>query len=292
MKYAIGNRINFVQLETQFSNEMERFLSEYAGTNASKYHKALSVIFQIHMRAGNTGGYFLPAEPDDILDDARKFNVGVAELKAIYEVATKRDVFDRNQYLENHIITNNALQIAYCKTKERQTSWTMDGKHILEFVYKKFKFEDKNKKIADKLDKFVNKNKSIEQNGIELNGNVINQDDDDMTLSDFKQLHPKKCFTLPEDWKKPEGVKLQIISDAIKKSQRFLEVKNYMSLERLSTEFYDKVCAGWYDDSNYETNLAKNEAKAETKNKQNYRNREYTPEQLNGLFDNINEVEI
>ena len=169
MKYATGNRINFIQFESQFSYEMEKFLSEYAGINPSKYHKALSIILQIHMRAGNTGGYFLSADPDDIMDDARKFNIGISELKAIYDVATKRGVFDRDQYEKNHIITNEALQIAFCKAKEGRNGHSMDKSHILNSVYKKFKSEDKNKKIADKLEKFMGINQSIESNGKELN---------------------------------------------------------------------------------------------------------------------------
>ena len=290
MKYATGSRLKFVQLETQFSYEMDKFLSEYAGINSSKYHKALSIILQIHMRAGNTGGYFLSAEPDDIMDDARKFNIGVSELKAIYDVATKRGVFDRNLYLEQHIITNHALQVCFCSAKEDRGGLSMDGSHILNSVYDYFKLERKNKKIVAKLDEFIGKNKSKEQNGIESNENVIYQDDDDMTLSEFKQLHPKKCFSLPEDWIKPDGVKLQIISEAIKKSQKFLEVKNYMTLERLATEFYQKVCAGWYDDSNYEINIAKNE-KTKTPN-QNFTGRDYSGKDLSTLYDDLNNIEL
>ena len=222
MKYATGNRLNFVQLETQFSYEMEKFLSEYAGINSSKYHKALSVILQIHMRAGNTGGYFLSAEPDDILDDARRFNISISELKAIYDVATKRGVFDRKLYLEKHIITNHALQVAFCKTKEDRSGHSMDSSHILNSVYEKFKSEVKNKKIVAKLDEFLAKNKSIEANGsesncIEKNGIVPHAnpgvvEDDDMTLEEFKLIHPNKCLVLPEDWQKPKGVSLKTIS--------------------------------------------------------------------------------
>ena len=274
MKYATGNRLNFVQLETQFSYEMEKFLSEYAGINSSKYHKALSVILQIHMRAGNTGGYFLSAEPDDILDDARRFNISISELKAIYDVATKRGVFDRKLYLEKHIITNHALQVAFCKTKEDRSGHSMDSSHILNSVYEKFKSEVKNKKIVAKLDEFLAKNKSIEANGsesncIEKNGIVPHAnpgvvEDDDMTLEEFKLIHPNKCLVLPEDWQKPKGVSLKTISNAIEKSTKFLQVKPYMHLEKLATVFYERLCNGYYDDSNYEKNEVKNQSKKNT----------------------------
>lgn len=289
MKYATGNRINFVQFESQFSSELERFISEYAGVNSSKYHKALSLILQIYMRAGNTGGYYLSAEEDDILYDARKFNVSVGELKAIYDMATKRDLFDREQYMKNHIITNSTLQITFLSAKAKNTNWSMDGKHILDFVYKYYKSDSKFKKIADKLDKFNGRFKSKEQNGIEKNGNVL-IDNDDMTLTEFKQLHPNKCITLPDDWVKPEGVKLKLISEAIKRSEKFLNVKAYMTLERLSTEFYDKVCGNYYDDSNFDNNQVKNEQKKQPA--QNYSNRDYSNQDLNNLYDDINNIEL
>lgn len=288
MKYAIGNRINFVQLESQFSNEMDMFLADYAGNNDSKYHKALSIIMQIYMRAGNTGGYFIPADKDDIIIQARNFHIGKAELEAIYDVATKRDVFDRQQYLKNHIITNVTLQIAFISAKAKNSNWSMDGEHILDFVYKKYKSDDKNKKIGDKLDKFKGTNQCIEQNGIELN-RTDSLADDDLTLDEFKLLYPKKCVGLPEDWQKPQGVSLRKISEAIKNSDKFLAVKNYMSLEKLSTEFYDKVINGYYDDSKHEVNIVKNEQKKQT---QNYTNREYSKEQLNELFDDLEQVEL
>lgn len=269
MKYAIGNRINFVQLDTQFSYEMDKFLSEYAGIISSKWHRALSIILQIHMRAGNTGGYFLPAEEDDILDDARKFNIGKNELKAIYDVATRRGVFDRDQYINNHIITNNNLQISYISAKYRNVDWQMDGKHILDFVYKKYKSDSRTQKIASKLEEFISKFMSIEADGKESNGIVSNGivppanpeavDNDDMTLDEFKQKHPNKCLVLPEDWKKPQGVSLRIISKAIEKSAKFLQVKPYMHLEKLATDFYKKLCEGYYDDSNYKKNEVKNQ---------------------------------
>lgn len=264
MKYAIGNRINFVQFETQFSNEFEMFLAEYAGNNDSKYHKAISVVMQILMRAGNTGGYFLPAEDDDIIIQARQFHIGVAELKAIYDMATKRDVFDRQKFTKNHIITNNALQIAFISAKSRSDKWSMEPDFILDFVYKKYKFVDKNLKIANKLDEFVNKKQSNEpyQNGIEK---VVELDcsvyPDDMTLDDFKLKHPNKCLTLKDDWQVPAGVSLKVISEAIERSQKFLSVKAYMTLEKLATDFYEKVCNGFYDDSVYDKNEVKNSAK-------------------------------
>ena len=300
MKYATGNRINFVQFESQFSYEMDKFLSEYAGINSSKYHKALSVILQIHMRAGNTGGYFLSAEEDDIIDDARKFNIGISELKTIYDVATRRGVFDREQYEKNHIITNESLQVAFCRAKEGRNGHSMDGSHILNSVYKKFKSEDKNKKIAVKLEEFIVKSKSIEPNSIESNriesysneqhANTEVVDDDDMTLNEFKQKHPNKCLVLPDDWQKPQGVSLRKISEAIEKSTKFLQVKPYMHLEKLATDFYQKLCTGFYDDSNYNINEVKNQ---QSKSTQNYKNREYTPEQLNGLMDtDLNSVEL
>lgn len=287
MKYATGNRISFVQFEAQFTDELERFLSEYAGVNSSKYHKALSLILQIQMRAGNTGGYYLSATEEDIVYDARKFNVSVFDLKAIYDMATKRGVFDRKQYEENHIITNNTLQITFLSAKARNTNWTMDAKHILEFVYNFYKSDNKYKKIADKLDKIAGRNQSKEQNGNEKKNNVLQ--DDDLTLAEFKQLHPNKCITLPDDWVKPDGVKLAIISEAIKHSQKFLNVKAYMTLERLSTEFYDKVCGNYYDDSNFDNNLAKNEIKKQT---QNYNNRDYSNQDLDKLYDDLESVEL
>lgn len=288
MKYATGNRINFVQFETQFTDELEKFLSEYAGVNSSKYHKALSLILQIHMRAGNTGGYYLSATEEDIVYDARKFNVSVFDLKAIYDMSTKRGVFDLKQFKENHIITNNTLQIAFLSAKARNTNWNMDAKHILEFVYNYYKSDSKFKKIADKLDKITGRFKSKEQNGNEKKGNEV-IDDDDMTLTEFKQLHPNKCITLPDDWIKPEGVKLKLISDAIKRSDKFLNVKAYMTLERMATEFYDKVCGNYYDDSNFENNPVKNEHKKQT---QNYTNREYSEKELNSLYTDLDKVEL
>ena len=63
-----------------------------------------------------------------------------------------------------------------------------------------------------------------------------------------------------------------------------------MTLERLATEFYQKVCAGWYDDSNYEINIAKNE-----KNKppaQNFTGRTYSEEKLNSLFDKVENIQL
>lgn len=288
MKYAIGNRLNFVQIDSQFSNEMEDLISKYAGININKYHKILSVIYQIHMHAGNSGGYFLPASQNDIEREAVKLKLRTDELKTIYDMATRCDVFDRQQYEKNHIITNYTLQISFLQTKYRNTTWSMDANHILDSTYNFFKSDSKYLKIVSKLDEIVNKFKSIEPNGIEQKGNVLNQDDDDMTLEEFKKLYPKKCFTLPEDWIKPAGVKLQLISEAIKNSQKFLEVKNYMTLERLSTEFYKKVCSGFYDDSNYDVNIVKNEQKKT----QNYSNRDYSNVDLNSLFGDLSKVEL
>ena len=269
MKYAIGSRINFIQLDTQFSYEMDKFLSEYAGINSSKYHRALSVLLQIYMRAGNTAGYFLPAEEDDILDDARRFNIGRAELKAIYDVTTKRGVFDKELYEKYHIITNNNLQISYISAKYRNVDWQMDGKYILDFVYKKYKNDTKTQKIASKLEEFIGKYQSIEangivKNGIEKNSIVLNSnlevvDIDDMTLDEFKQKHPNKCLTLPTDWVKPHGVSLRIISEAIERSTKFLQVKPFMSLQKLATVHYEKLCDGQYDDSTYTKNESKNQ---------------------------------
>lgn len=288
MKYAMGDRINFVQFDSQFSPEIKDFLSEYAGINFAKRHKAISVICQIYMHAGNTAGYYICASKMDIIRDAQQFCVGKNDLELIYDLATKHDVFDKTLYEKHQIITNPTMQITYISAKNKSEHWNMNGEFILDFVCKYYKSQTKFAKIATKLDKFKGRFKSIEQNGSEkeLNGNIS---DDDMTLDEFKQLHPKKCFSLPDDWVKPEGVKLSIISEAIKNSQKFLEVKNYMTLERLSTEFYKKVCAGWYDDTNYEKNIAKNEQK---KSSQNFKSREYSKEQLDNLYDDLSTVEL
>ena len=269
MKYAIGSRINFIQFDTQFSYEMDKFLSEYAGINSSKYHKALSVLLQIYMRAGNTAGYFLPAEEDDITVDARRFNIGRNELKTIYDVMTKRGIFDKKLYEKYNIITNSNLQISYISAKYRNVDWQMDGRYILDFVYKKYKNDTKTQKIASKLEEFIVKYKSIEPNGIVKNGmekNSIVQnsnlevvDIDDMTLDEFKQKHPNKCLTLPEDWEKPEGVSLKVISDAIEKSEKFLQVKPFMTLQKLATDHYEKLSNGYYEDSSYNKNEIKNQ---------------------------------
>lgn len=257
MKYAIGNRVNFVQIETQFSNEMKLFLSEYAGNNQSKFHKTVSVITQIIMLAGNTGGYFLPATDDDNYINANNFNVHKNELEAIYDVATRRGVFDREQYIKNHIITNQTLQISYINAKYRNKSFNMEGNFILVSTYNFFKSDDKYSKIVSSLDKFASKNSSIEQdgkvqNGIELNGTEeVTFSPDDMTLDDFKIKYPEKCVGLPNDWQPPKGVSLNVIAEAIEKSQKFLKVKPYMTLEKLATEYYDKVRYGMYEDSSY-----------------------------------------
>jgi hypothetical protein len=80
-----------------------------------------------------------------------------------------------------------------------------------------------------------------------------------MTLDEFRQKHPNKCLTLPKGWQKPEGVSLKKISNAIEKSTKFLQVKPYMPLEKLATTFYEKLCNGNYDDSNYNKNEVKNQ---------------------------------
>lgn len=265
------------------------FLAEYAGNNDSKYHKALSVIMQILMRAGNTGGYFLPAENDDIIIQARQFRIGVAELKAIYDMATKRDVFDRQKFMKYHIITNDALQIAFISAKSRGEKWSMEPDFILDCVYKKYKFVDKNMKIANKLDEFVNKKSSIEQNRMELNGIEEVSDTDDITLAEFKVKYPEKCAGLPDNWQKPKGVSLKIIAEAIDKSQKFLKVKTYMTLEKLATDFYEKVRYGIYEDSNYNKPSTTDQPKHSV---QNFTGRDYSQTDLNSLFDDLDKVEI
>lgn len=296
MKYAIGNRLNFVQIDTQFSYEFERFLDEYSGINNNQFHKAISIITQIYMTAGNTSGYFLPLEGDaDYKRYARQFKIGISDLKALIDVATRTGVFDLEKLRKYNIITNHTLQWCYLTAKIDSVNFQMDTNYILISVMEFAKNNGKYKKIADKLEKLVNKNTSIEQDGIvpKRISTVKNStaDDDDMTLDDFKQKYPEKCLTLPENWVKPEGVKLSVIANAIEKSEKFLKVKQYMTLEKLATKFYDGLSKGKYDDSEY--NKMPSEFKpTNTKPKQNYQNREYTPDELNSLFDDVSKVEI
>lgn len=303
MKYAIGNRLNYVQIDSQFSNEFEMFLSEFVGgNNSAKLHRTLSITYQIILRVGNSGGYFMPATDDDICLQSRAFNISVGELKALYDVATRRGVYDREQYIKNHIITNYSFQVSFLAAKEKSESWVMQPEHLLDSVYNHFKFDVQNKRIVDKLDKLVGKINSIEQDQkkIESNNKVIVSNsqeekqiqtdnqyndltvDNDISLEEFKNKYPLNCEKLPSTWVKPKGISLKEIAKAIDKSQFFLAVKKFMSLDRLAGEFYHDVIAGKYDDATYRTNPQI----SNKKNKQNFsESHQYTDKQINELYD-------
>ena len=269
MKYAIGNRLNFVQIDTQFSYEFNSFLDAYAGINNAKQHKAISIITQMYMLAGNSGGYFLPYEgKTDLKRYARLFRIDDTELKQIIDDATETGLIDRDKFKKYNIITNHSLQWSFLMAKRESKTFSMDWQHVLDSVYEFAKSDGKYKKIAEILDELADKFNSKVQDGKELKSKELDGksptvvDDTDLTLTQFKLKYPNKCKGLPDGWKVPAGVSLKTIADAIENSQKFLAIAKHMNLQKMANpEFYEKICNGEYDDDKFKK---MNEAKKET----------------------------
>ena len=265
-KYATGNRLLFVQIESQTSYELEMFLSEYAGINDNKYHKAMSLYTQIVMRAGNTTGYYLPVKRDDIIYQAKLFRVSIQELTNFYDMATNRGVFDKDKYKKYHILTNSSMQYCFANAKNRTSNWEVSNEYFLDSTIKKLKSDNKCLKFVDKFEKNVDQStSSVEESRekVKVNESVSTQtsgcDTHTMTLEEFKSLYPLKCKDLPDDFKVPANVDLGIIANAIENSTKFLQNEKIkcMTLQNMCTKYYKRICEGYYDDSVYEANQVK-----------------------------------
>lgn len=264
-KYATGNRLNFVQINSQPNYEFEMFLSEYAGINDNKYHKAMSLYTQIIMRAGNTAGYYLPAERDDIVYQAKCFRVSIQELTNFYDMATNRGVFDKEKYEKYHILTNFSMQYCFATAKNESLSWGVVNDYFLESVINYLKSGGKFLKFVGKFEKRVKESTSSVEKGkekVKVNESVGTQPDvatHTLTLEEFKSLYPLKCKDLPDDYEVPANVDLQIIADAIERSTKFLQNENIccMNLQNMCSKYYKRICEGYYDDNKYDTNQVK-----------------------------------
>ena len=279
--------LKFFPRESKLTTQEQLFMSDFNIFNekraANQKLEAFAVytLLRMKMSDDDDAGYFLNYNKDLLNLLASTLGTDNRFLERVVKRSLERGLFDKVMYEKYKILTSPDIQDKYFFGKQRCTNIRVVKEYLYSFVYEKYEFVNKKCKIVSIFGENVNKNSQTTQDKTDTktkNEAPAERSNQDLEL--FLKEFPKKAES---GVKIPNYVDFKALTERVRASE-FLKMANNLKLSWLvKKENYDKVLAGHYDKIVFSPGNAK---------KQNYTNHEYSQEQLNNLFTDLDSVKL
>ena len=236
--------------------------------------RGFAIIIKLFQKIYAEEGYYLQLSDDVILLLTQEFAVNDNLIPEVIAEAVKRDIFDKTIFEKYNVLTSLDIQKTYLTiTRKRTKKIVFKKEYILPLTYKYLISAEKIKKSAENL----NKGKESKVNESKVNESIL-----DVECDGFNNNSPSLIKFFKEKTGKiidckniPKYIDINLLCTKINNSQ-FLKNANNFSLQKCIL-YYDKIIKGFYDDDK----------------KQHFSNeRNYTQEELNAAFTNLDEIDF
>ena len=256
-------------------------------------------------------GYYLEIKKEGFEGLAFMCHTSASKLSEIINQTVYLGIFDKTKYEKFSILTNEEIQLNHFKTVVGRKSENIDVRipflissiipkimkftkyqsiftEILKNIKANFEQEKRELKVQNKdLEReyilFVKEVRSLLQKQQTI---VKKREDNDLLKAKFKQAFPNKI--VEEDFVIPDYVDMDKLIQGINNSPEFLlGAKNFGLKLCCRKDIYEKIIAGYYDKIDHSSTKAKS-AEHVSENK----GRSYTKEELDGLFDSLEDIEF
>ena len=256
-------------------------------------------------------GYYLEIKKEGFEGLAFMCHTSASKLSEIINQTVYLGIFDKTKYEKFSILTNEEIQLNHFKTVVGRKSENIDVRipflissiipkimkftkyqsiftEILKNIKANFEQEKRELKVQNKdLEReyilFVKEVRSLLQKQQTI---VKKREDNDLLKAKFKQAFPNKI--VEEDFVIPDYVDMDKLIQGINNSPEFLlGAKNFGLKLCCRKDIYEKIIAGYYDKIDHSSTKAKS-AEHVSENK----GRNYTKEELDGLVDSLEDIEL
>ncbi len=256
-------------------------------------------------------GYYLEIKKEGFEGLAFMCHTSASKLSEIINQTVYLGIFDKTKYEKFSILTNEEIQLNHFKTVVGRKSENIDVRipflissiipkimkftkyqsiftEILKNIKANFEQEKRELKVQNKdLEReyilFVKEVRSLLQKQQTI---VKKREDNDQLKAKFKQAFPNKI--VEEDFVIPDYVDMEKLIQGINNSPEFLlGAKNFGLKLCCRKDIYEKIIAGYYDKIDHSSTKAKS-AEHVSENK----GRNYTKEELDGLVDSLEDIEL
>ena len=256
-------------------------------------------------------GYYLEIKKEGFEGLAFMCHTSASKLSEIINQTVYLGIFYKTKYEKFSILTNEEIQLNHFKTVVGRKSENIDVRipflissiipkimkftkyqsiftEILKNIKANFEQEKRELKVQNKdLEReyilFVKEVRSLLQKQQTI---VKKREDNDQLKAKFKQAFPNKI--VEEDFVIPDYVDMEKLIQGINNSPEFLlGAKNFGLKLCCRKDIYEKIIAGYYDKIDHSSTKAKS-AEHVSENK----GRNYTKEELDGLVDSLEDIEL
>ncbi len=257
-------------------------------------------------------GYYLEIKKEGFEGLAFMCHTSASKLLEIINQAVYLGIFNRTKYDKFQILTNEEIQLNHFKTVVGRKSENIEIRipflissiipkimkftkyqsiftEVLKNIKANFEQEKRELKVQNKdLEReyilFVNEVRSLLQKQQTL---VKKREDNEQLKSKFKQAFPNKI--VEEDFIIPDYVDMDKLIEGINNSPDFLlGAKNFGLKLCCRVDIYEKITAGYYDKIDHSSTKVKTDKKTISQ----YKGRNYTQLELDGLIDDIENIDL
>lgn len=257
-------------------------------------------------------GYYLEVKKEGLEGLAFSCHTSASKLSEIINQTILLGIFDKTKYEKFQILTNEEIQLNHFKTVVGRKSENIEIRipflissiipkimkftkyqsiftEILKNIKANFEQEKRELKVQNKdLEReyilFVKEVRTLLQKQQTI---AKKREDSDQLKAKFKQAFPNKI--VEEDFIIPDYVDMDKLIEGINNSPEFLlGAKNFGLKLCCRADIYEKIIAGYYDKIDHSSTKVKPAKETISKNK----GRNYTEEQLDGLFDDMENIQL
>lgn len=278
--------LKFFPRESKLTTQEQLFMADFNISNKERVANqkleafAVYILLRMKMSDDDDTGYFLKFDQD--LLNLLSCSIGTDNkfLTRVVKRCLERGLFDKVMFNKYQILTSPDIQDKYFFGKQRCTKIRVIKNYLYDFIYEKYDFVNKKCEIVNKNGEIVNKNKQTTQDNTNTQTNRDTQTQAMRTnfgIDLFLKEFPNKAESNVEI---PNYVDFKTLTEKIKASE-FLRIANNLKLSWfVKKENYEKVISGQYDKVVFSPG----------KNKTCWR--EYSQEELNELYANLDELNI
>ena len=269
--------LKFFPRQSKLSTEEQLFLSDFNVVNKDRVANqrlesfAVYILLRMKMSEDDYTGYYLKYEPD--IKNLLAHSIGTDNkfLNRVIYRCLERGLFDKLMFQKYNILTSESIQDEYFKGKERCSKMQVINDYLYESIRHNYEKLLKKFEIVNINGEIVNIFKQTTQD--DTNTNNMRKDQT-TALNDFLSHYPNKKETVKDI---PDNVDFKLLKEKLDESD-FLQKANNLKLNWLILN-YNNILNDTY--KNYSNKKLKE-----------FENHQYTEEQYNSLFTNLDEIKL
>lgn len=274
------NGIDFFPYPSINSTALKLLEAKFKLRGVAIYVKLLQKIF-------SEEGYYFEITDDVILLFKQEIGVNDNIIPEVINECIARGLFDKEMYDKYRILTSNEIQKEYLNAVRKRKDFEIKEEYRLPFATIFLKKAEEKQKTAEESEKTAEELNKGKESKIKGNKTTL------IYESDNTAVEPPCHSQLIEEFKNatnkyvadvktiPLGVDMELLTNKVKNSKFLMNAKN-MTLKQC-LKHYDKIIAGVYD----------NDApKQNTTNTDVILSHNYTKEELNSFYTNLDEFKL